>query len=60
METQLLELLRRRKATRAIAERPVEPEKVEAILEATRLSTVCVNKQFWRFLVLNEPEALER
>ena len=62
METQLLGLLRRRKATRAIARRPVEREKIQAILEAARLSASCANNQPWRFLVLNEddPEALEK
>ncbi|MDY6876063.1 MAG: nitroreductase family protein [Chloroflexota bacterium] len=60
METQVLDLLWRRKATRAIAARPVEPEKVEVILEAARLSASCANKQPWRFLVLDEPEALEK
>lgn len=60
MKTQLLDLLMRRKATRAIAERPVEPEKIEAILEAARLAPSCYNNQPWRFLVLDEPEALEK
>ena len=58
METQLLDLLRSRKATRAIADRSVEPEKVEALLEAARLSASCFNNQPWRFLVLTEPGAL--
>lgn len=56
----MLELLRKRKATRAIAERPVEQDKVEAILEAARLSASCANNQPWRFLVLDEPQALEK
>jgi nitroreductase len=60
VETRVLELLRQRKATRAIAERPVEQDKVEAILQAARLSASCANNQPWRFLVLDEPEALER
>jgi nitroreductase len=62
MDTRFLELLRNRKATRAIAERPVEPEKVETVLEAARLSASCANNQSWRFLVLNgdDPEALEK
>jgi nitroreductase len=62
METEVLDILRKRKATRAIAGRPVEPEKVEAILEAARLSASCANNQPWRFLILNgdDPEALER
>ncbi len=62
METRLLELLRNRKATRAISEQPVEPEKVETILEAARLSASCANMQSWRFLVLtgDDPDALDR
>lgn len=60
MGTSLLELLYARKATRAIAERPVEVEKVENILEAARLAPSCMNNQPWRFLVLTEPEALAK
>lgn len=60
METQILNLLHARKATRAISERPVEAEKLAAILEAARLSASCANNQPWRFLVLTEPEALEK
>jgi nitroreductase len=60
METNVLELLNARKATRAIAERSVEPEKVEAILEAARLAPSCMNNQPWRFLILTEPEALAK
>ncbi len=62
IETQILDLLRRRKATRAIAERPVEAEKIEAILEAARLAPSCANMQPWRFLVLagDDPAAMDK
>lgn len=60
MEAQLITLLQHRKASRAIAERPVEPEKVQAIIQAAQLSASCANKQSWRFLILTEPEALEK
>jgi len=60
LETLVLDLLRRRKATRAIASRPVEDEKLGAILEAARLSASCANMQPWRFLVLTEPGPLEK
>ena len=60
METQLLNLLKARKATRAIAGREVEPDKVEALFKAARLSASCANKQPWRFLVLTEPAGLEK
>ena len=62
IETQVLDLLRRRKATRAFDGRPVEAEKVEAILEAARLSASCANMQSWRFLVFtgDDPDDLEK
>ena len=60
METQFITLLQNRKASRAIAERPVEPEKVQALVQAAQLSASCANKQSWRFLVLTESEALEK
>ena len=60
MQTRILDLLHARKATRAIAERSVEAEKIEAILEAARLAPSCMNNQPWRFLVLTEPEALAK
>ncbi|MBN1979734.1 MAG: nitroreductase family protein [Anaerolineae bacterium] len=60
MEANVLGLLNARKATRAIDERSVEPEKVGAILEAARLAPSCMNNQPWRFLVLTGPEALAR
>jgi nitroreductase len=60
METMVLGLLEARKATRAIDSRPVEAEKIEALLRAAQLSASCSNNQPWRFLVLTEPAALER
>ncbi|HDQ73523.1 MAG TPA: hypothetical protein ENN19_15720 [Chloroflexi bacterium] len=62
MDTQILKLLHERKATRAIAGRPVEEEKVEAILEAACLSASCSNNQPWRFILLDgdDPEALAK
>jgi nitroreductase len=60
MGMDVLELLNARKATRAIDERPVEPERLVKILEAARLAPSCMNNQPWRFLVLVEPEALAK
>ena len=60
METQVLELLEGRKATRAIDQRSVESAKIDAILQAARLSASCANNQPWRFLVLTEPVPLEK
>jgi nitroreductase len=60
MKTYVLSLLNNRSPYRAIAERPVEPEKVRALCEAAQLSASCFNNQPWRFLVLQAPEALEK
>jgi nitroreductase len=60
MEANVVKLLDARKATRAIAGRPVEPERLAKILEAARLAPSCMNNQPWRFLVLTEPEALAK
>jgi glutaredoxin-dependent peroxiredoxin len=59
-DTCVLSLLHQRKPTRAINGHPVESEKLSMILEAARLSASCSNNQPWRFLVLTEPEALEK
>ena len=60
LDTAVLNLLRQRKATRGFSDRPVESEKIATILEAARMSASCGNNQPWRFLVLMEPEALEK
>jgi len=60
METRLLDLLKTRSAYRAIASHPVERDKIQAMLEAAQLSASCMNFQPWRFLVLDDAEALEK
>jgi nitroreductase len=60
METTLLQILKGRSAYRAIAPDRVEPDKVRLLLEAAQLSASCMNNQPWRYLVLDETEALER
>lgn len=60
MGTSFLELLEARSAYRAIDPKPVEKDKIHAMLEAAQLSASCMNMQPWRFLVLDEGEALEK
>ena len=60
MGTTFLDLLKTRSAYRAIDPRPVEKDKLQAMFEAAQLSASCMNLQPWRFLVLDEPEALEK
>jgi len=45
-------LIAARRSLRAYSPRPVEPEKVERMLEAARWSPSCANRQPWRFLVV--------
>lgn len=53
MET--LEAIRTRTSVRKFADRPVEPEKLEEVLEAARLAPSWANMQCWRFVVVQDP-----
>lgn len=58
MET--LEAIRKRCSLKAcISERAVEPEKVQAVLEAACLAPSARNTQPWRFVVVQGKEAIE-
>ena len=59
METEFLKLLKKRLACRAISAKPVDPAHKRALMEAAQLSASCMNNQPWRFLMLDEAEALE-
>jgi len=43
-----------RRSRRAFADRPVEPEKIERMIEAARWSPSCANRQPWRFAVVEK------
>ena len=45
------DLLRRRWSPRAFAEQPVEPEKIQRLLEAARWAPSCFNEQPWVFIL---------
>ena len=45
------DLLSRRWSPRAYADRPVEPEKIQRLLEAARWASSCFNEQPWAFIV---------
>jgi YbgC/YbaW family acyl-CoA thioester hydrolase len=47
-------LIASRRSLRAFSDRPVEPEKVERMLEAARWSPSCANRQPWRFVVVGK------
>lgn len=48
--------IRGRRSIRSFADREVEREKIEAILEAGRLSPSANNRQEWKFIVVRDPE----
>lgn len=53
------ELLSRRWSPRAFAERSVEPEKIQSLLEAARWASSCFNEQPWVFLMASVDEPVE-
>jgi nitroreductase len=46
-----------RKSVRAYLDKPVEGEKLNAVLEAARLAPSASNRQEWRFVIVREKEA---
>ncbi len=43
-----------RRSGRAFADRPVEPEKLERMIEAARWSPSCANRQPWRYVIVGK------
>ncbi|MBK5095526.1 MAG: nitroreductase family protein, partial [Deltaproteobacteria bacterium] len=41
-----------RRSLRAFSDRPVEPVKIERMIEAARWSPSCANRQPWRFVIV--------
>lgn len=54
----LLELLKKRRSIRKFQEKPVETEKLEAILKAGLLSPSGKSKRPWEFIVIDDSEKL--
>lgn len=51
-----IELTRERHSVRSYTDRPVEKEKLDYILECARLAPSAVNKQPWKFIVVQSAE----
>jgi nitroreductase len=57
---QTLEAIRKRCSLKThLSKKPVEPEKIEQVLEAARLAPSARNLQPWRFVVVQGDEAIE-
>jgi nitroreductase len=52
--------IRTRRSVRQYDSRPVEEEKLAAVLEAARLSPSAVNGQQWRFILVRDKALLEK
>ncbi len=60
---EILDLFAERWSPRAFADRPVEPEKIQQMLEAARWTMSSYNEQPWRYVVASrheDPAAYER
>ncbi len=55
----IFQVIRDRRSIRKYKDIPVEPEKIEQILDAARLAPSWKNMQCWRFLVLTDPARKE-
>ena len=51
-----LEILKQRHSVRKYQNRPVEPEKLEAIVDAARFAPTARNEQPWEFVIVTNPE----
>lgn len=50
-----LETIRTRRSVRKFSDRPVEPEKLQSVLEAAQQAPSWANMQCWRFVVVQDP-----
>lgn len=57
MET--LKAIETRRSIRSYRPNPVEPEKMEAILKAMRLSPSACNRQDWKFFIVTDRKAIK-
>ncbi len=56
----LLELIEHRRSIRRFEAKPVEPEKVELLLRAALLSPSSKNTRSWEFIVIDQPDLLQK
>jgi nitroreductase len=59
-QNNFLELIKQRQSVRKYTDKPVEPEKLHRCLEAARLAPSASNSQPWRFVVVNDPDLVQK
>ncbi len=57
---EMLELIRLRQSDRKYSNIPVEKDKLDRIIEAGRMSPSACNAQPWKFIIVDEPELIEK
>ena len=57
---QFSDLITRRQSVRAYADRPVEQEKLDQLIEAVRLAPSASNSQPWKLILVTEPALKDR
>lgn len=60
MTSTLLDLLRKRRSIRQFTKRAIEPEKIDALIEAAVRTPTSRGNNPWEFIVVSDPEMLER
>ena len=56
----MLEMITSRQSDRRYDPRPVEQEKLERIIEAARMSPSANNAQPWKFIVVTDPDLIQK
>jgi nitroreductase len=56
----VIEVIRKRRAYRKLRKSSLDIEQVRRLVEAARLAPSCMNKQPWRFVMVTDPDQLER
>ncbi len=56
----IMEIIFKRRSVRSFTERPLEPECIRLLLEAAMAAPNACNSQPWEFVVVTEPEMLDK
>ena len=54
-----MEAIEKRFSVRGYLDKPIEPEKLQRVLEAARLAPSASNRQEWRFVLIQDPRRRE-
>ena len=56
----VMEAIKGRKSIRSYDSKPIEPEKITAVMEAARLAPSARNRQMWKFIVVTDAELKDK